>query len=96
MMHLYGYKVVYFNDYEEQMNTERGMIIASDFCDAMDKVIRMYGQSESEDIQIYFIEEGVTVITEENIRNIIEQWEAEDEHEALENNCKEEEDTAAH
>lgn len=78
------------------MNTERGMIIASNFCDAMEKVVQMYGQSESEDIQIYFIEEGVSVITEENVYNIIEQWEAEDEHEALENNCKEEEDTAAH
>lgn len=95
-MHLYGYKVMYFNDYEEQMNTERGMIIASNFCDAMEKVIQMYGQSESEDIQIYFIKEGVTVITEEDVYNIIEQWKAEDEYGKMENNCQEKEDTASH
>ena len=95
-MHLYGYKIVYFDEYKNKSVTERGMLLAENFPDAMEQVIRMYGDNESEDINIYFIEEEVTVITEENICDIVKKWEVEDAHEALENNSKEKENTAAH
>lgn len=90
-MNLYGYKVVYFDEFHNKMVTERGMIVASFFGDAMEKVIEMYGEQESEDIQIYFIEESISVITEETIRNLMGQWE--DEDETLETDNESEEDT---
>ena len=86
-MNTYGYKVVYFAEYDKTMKTERGLIVAAFFGDAMGRIIEMYGEQECEDIQIYFIEEATPVITEETIRNLYAQWEEEDEHHAkLEDN----------
>ena len=83
MKNLYGYKVKYFNDGNNEMVTERGILMENYFADAMNALVQMYGEQELEDINIYFIEECVTVVTEETLRDICEQWE--DEDEALEN-----------
>ena len=83
MKNLYGYKVKYFNDVNNEIVTERGILIENYFADAMNALVEMYGEQELEDVNIYFIEECVTVVTEEALRDIYAQWEEEDE--ALEN-----------
>lgn len=83
MKNLYGYKVKYFNDGNNEIVTERGILIEKYFADAMNALVEMYGEQELEDVNIYFIEECVTVVTEETLRDIYAQWE--DEDEALEN-----------
>ena len=87
MRNLYGYKVKYFNDVNNEIITERGILMEHCFTDAMNSLIEMYGEQELEDVNIYFIEECVTVVTEETLRDIYTQWEEEDEyHVKLENN----------
>ena len=83
MKNLYGYKVKYFNDGNNEIVTERGILMENYFADAMNALVEMYGEQELEDVNIYFIEECVTVVTEEALRDIYAQWE--DEDEALEN-----------
>lgn len=83
MKNLYGYKVKYFNECENEIVTERGILMENYFADAMNALIETYGEQELEDVNIYFIEECVTVVTEETLRDIHAQWEEEDE--ALEN-----------
>lgn len=83
MKNLYGYKVKYFNDGNNEMVTERGILMENYFADAMNVLVQMYGEKELEDVNIYYIEEYITVVTEETLRDICAQWEEEDE--ALEN-----------
>lgn len=79
MKNLYGYKVKYFNDGTNEIITERGVLMENYFADAMNALVEMYGEQELEDVNIYFIEECVTVVTEETLRDIYAQWEEEDE-----------------
>ena len=79
MLHTYGYKVKYFVEQDPDIVTDRGLTMASSYGDAIEKLVEMYGEDELNDINIYFIEDCVTVITEETIRELVEQWENEDE-----------------
>lgn len=86
-MNVYGYKVTYFIDYENIVKTERGLVVARHFSEAMERIVEMYGEQECEDIRIYCVEETIPVVTEETIRNLYAQWEEEDApHAELEDN----------